>query len=115
MDKKTLDELKSILCTEKTEIESNISKIAKPLNKKEGDYETTFQEIGTDREDNASEVEQYSDDLPVEVALEKRLHEIIAALERMENGTYGTCENCGKEIDIERLKANPAATSCIKC
>jgi RNA polymerase-binding protein DksA len=115
MDKKTIEELKELLLQEKEEIENNISKIAKPVNKKEGDYETNFEEIGTDREDNATEVEQYSDNLSVEVTLEKRLQEIIAALERIANETYGFCENCQKEIPLERLKANPAATTCIKC
>lgn len=115
IDKKDLDELKNMLLVEKKEIEENISKIAKPINQKAGDYETSFEEIGSDREDNASEVDQYTDDLPVEITLEKRLQEIIAALDRMEKGTYGFCENCQKEIEIDRLKANPAATTCIKC
>ena len=115
IEKNVLEELKSMLIKEKEEIEGNISKIAKPVNKQTGDYETSFDEIGSDREDNATEVEQYTDDLPVEITLEKRLQEIIAALERIENGTYGFCENCQKEIDLERLKANPAATTCIKC
>lgn len=115
MDQKILSELKDILLKEKTELESDISRIAKPVDKEEGDYETNFDEIGSDREDNATEVDQYTDNLSIEVTLEKRLQEIIEALERMEKGTYGFCENCQKEIDIERLRANPAAKTCIKC
>ena len=86
--------------------------------KKKGDYETTFDDIGSDRDDNATEVDQYSDNLSVETTLEKRLQDIIEALERMEKGTYGLCANCKKEIDIDRLKANPAARllkCCIDC
>jgi len=115
MDAKTLSELKEMLLKEKGELEENLSRIAKPIDKKEGDYETSFDDIGTDREDNATEVGEYTDNLSVEVTLEKRLQEIIEALSRMENGTYGFCENCKKEIDIERLRANPAAKTCIKC
>jgi DnaK suppressor protein len=37
------------------------------------------------------------------------------ALERIENGTYGICERCGRPISIERLKARPVTTLCIKC
>lgn len=114
-DQKTIEELKSALLREKEELEKNLERIARPVDKQDGDYETSFEDIGTDREDNASEVEQYSDNLPVEFALEKKLKDIISALKRMDNGTYGICENCNMEISLDRLKANPSAKTCIKC
>jgi RNA polymerase-binding protein DksA len=40
---------------------------------------------------------------------------IDAALQRIENGTFGTCESCGKPIPEERLDALPWATLCIDC
>jgi RNA polymerase-binding protein DksA len=43
------------------------------------------------------------------------LGEIDAALARIEDGTYGTCTNCGKEIPLERLEAYPWASLCIDC
>ena len=115
MDKKAMGELKTQLLQEKQELEGNLARIARPIDKKEGDYETTFDDIGSDRDDNATEVDQYSDNLSVETTLEKKLQDIIDALERMEKGTYGICENCQKEMSIERLRANPAATVCIEC
>lgn len=115
IDKKTLEELRQQLVKEKADLEANISRIARPVNAKEGDYETTFDEIGSDRDDNATEVDQYSDNVSVENTLEKKLQEVIDALERMDKGTYGICENCQKEINIERLKANPSAKTCIEC
>ena len=42
------------------------------------------------------------------------LAEIDAALRRIEDGTYGTCGRCGKEIPVERLEAYPWATLCIE-
>ena len=39
---------------------------------------------------------------------------VDAALARIENGTYGTCEVCGKPIDEERLEAVPYATLCVE-
>jgi DnaK suppressor protein len=115
MDKKSIEELKMLLLKEKEDLEKNLSRIARAVDKKEGDYETNFQDIGTDKDDNATEVDQYSGDYSVETTLEKQLQEVLVALEKIEKGTYGTCENCGKEIDIERLKANPSAKTCIKC
>jgi DnaK suppressor protein len=43
------------------------------------------------------------------------LGDIAAALDRTENGTYGKCENCGKEIPRERLQALPYVRHCIQC
>jgi RNA polymerase-binding protein DksA len=37
------------------------------------------------------------------------------ALARVEQGTYGTCENCGNPINPERLEILPAATLCLNC
>lgn len=45
----------------------------------------------------------------------KLIAKIREALERIEGGTYGTCENCGEDISIERLKARPVTTQCIDC
>lgn len=115
MDKKIIDELKTQLLEEKEDLEKNISRIARPLDKAEGDYETNFEDIGTDKDDNATEVDQYTGNISVEATLEKKLQEVIDALERIEKGTYGICENCNQEISIERLRANPSAKTCIKC
>jgi RNA polymerase-binding protein DksA len=43
------------------------------------------------------------------------LSDIDAALKRIDEGTYGTCTNCGKQIAEERLEARPWATLCIDC
>ena len=47
--------------------------------------------------------------------LQAEAGQIGAALMRIENGTYGTCGNCGETIAPARLEAEPAATRCIKC
>ena len=43
------------------------------------------------------------------------LRMLEAARERMAQGTYGICINCGLDIGFERLRANPAAERCINC
>jgi DnaK suppressor protein len=43
------------------------------------------------------------------------LQEVREALERLENGTFGLCENCGEAIPLERLEAIPYASLCVKC
>ncbi len=43
------------------------------------------------------------------------LHEIDAALKRIDDGTYGICTDGGEEIDPARLEAYPWASLCIDC
>ena len=45
----------------------------------------------------------------------KLIGKIREALDRIENGTYGVCEECGEDISAERLKARPVTTLCIDC
>ena len=43
------------------------------------------------------------------------MRKIGRALEKLEEGDFGVCEKCGKEISEERLKVRPMAALCIKC
>ena len=43
------------------------------------------------------------------------LQDIQDALQKIEDGTYGECENCGEDISIARLEANPMAKLCVDC
>jgi RNA polymerase-binding protein DksA len=65
--------------------------------------------------DTATETYDRELDYTLEENSERLLAEIDAALVRIENGTYGTCTNCGKQIPEERLEALPWTTLCIDC
>lgn len=45
----------------------------------------------------------------------RRLEQVDTAIQKIDEGTYGICENCGKEINPRRLDADPAAIYCIEC
>jgi DnaK suppressor protein len=47
-----------------------------------------------------------------ESVLIKKIH---ASLEDIEDGIYGICDDCGRDISIQRLKARPVARHCIQC
>lgn len=114
LDSKTIAELKNALLLEKTRVEEELNRIGKPTTDS-GDFSTNFNEIGTNEDENASEVEEYTDNLALENTLEKQLKEILEALERIETDTYGKCENCDADIPVERLRAYPAAKMCTNC
>jgi DnaK suppressor protein len=45
----------------------------------------------------------------------ERLRKVEDALDRLEEGTYGVCEDCGASINVERLKVLPFTTCCVQC
>jgi RNA polymerase-binding protein DksA len=65
--------------------------------------------------DTATETVDREIDYTLEATDGRLLAAIDAALARIENGTYGTCVNCGAQIASERLEAMPWATLCIDC
>ena len=65
--------------------------------------------------DTATETYDRELDYTLEENSEHVLADIDAALNRIEEGTYGICTNCGEPIAVERLEALPWATLCIDC
>ncbi|MGA9770947.1 MAG: TraR/DksA C4-type zinc finger protein [Blastocatellia bacterium] len=66
----------------------------------------------------SSDAPVVDEELDIQAALvnmkSDRLEKINAALQSIDDGTYGKCEVCGKEIEPERLDAEPTATTCIE-
>jgi len=112
MEKETLNKIKRKLESEKKRLEDELSKIAKKKGKK---FTPIYPEYGNRDEENAAEVEEYEIHLALDKNLEKLLSEVVIALVKIKNGTYGYCENCHEEINSERLEAFPAASTCITC
>lgn len=63
--------------------------------------------------DHASETYMRELDEGLGENAEHVISEIDAALQRIQDGTFGTCEVCGRPINAERLEAVPYATLCI--
>ena len=65
--------------------------------------------------DVASEVYERSKDLALVDNAKIQLKKIEDALDKINKGTYGSCDECGKTIDIDRLEVLPETTKCIHC
>jgi RNA polymerase-binding transcription factor len=65
--------------------------------------------------DRSHSTEERSQLISVVKALRSTLQDVERAFAKIEAGTYGTCEQCGKPIDPERLEALPWALVCIDC
>jgi len=67
-----------------------------------------------DENETADEMEELGENEAIVSKLAPQLNQVEQALEKIKNGTYGKCDVCGEEISDARLKANPAALTCIK-
>lgn len=76
---------------------------------------TGSNEIFADPADRASAESDRAFTLRIRDRERRLIRKIQAAIQRMEDGTYGVCEDCGDEIGIARLKARPVTKLCINC
>lgn len=65
--------------------------------------------------DHGSEMYEREKDLGLKERAESVLEKIDRAFERIDNGTYSTCETCGGDIEHNRLRALPYASRCVEC
>jgi len=115
IDEKTLEQLKSHLELRKKELEKELAGFAQK--NADDDWQTRYPNTSGEEnlEEEADEVEEYENLLPVERALETKLKDIDSALEKIKKGIYGKCENCDQEIPLDRLKIFPEARICNEC
>lgn len=110
LPRQTLDKIKRYLLHQQKEVDKQLKTIEKddPVL---APSVAEASESGTDswQADVHSRAEAIRNDLG---GLAKK---ITHALLSIKKGTYGKCENCGKQIEPERLKAMPTANLCVNC
>ncbi len=72
-------------------------------------------ELFADPADRATAESDRSFTLRIRDRERRLIRKISEALQRIEDGTYGECEECGESIGVPRLKARPVTTLCINC
>ncbi|MBK6887595.1 MAG: TraR/DksA family transcriptional regulator [Tetrasphaera sp.] len=70
---------------------------------------------GDDQADAGSKTLEREQELSLANNAREMLVQSLRALERLDDGTYGVCENCGNAIGKLRLEAAPRATLCLPC
>jgi len=68
--------------------------------------------LKADRNEAADKVEQFEENSAILKELETRYNNVLLALKKIEDGTFGICEISGKKIEEDRLEANPSARTC---
>ena len=110
MDQQQLDTLKGALEEELVAVERQLEEHGSPA-----DSETVEVDVDEGFADSAHATAERSQTLAIVEQLHEHRREIKAALERIEEGIYGKCLNCGQEIPYERLEARPSSTLCMSC
>ena len=114
MNKQLLEDNKQKLLVEQKQLKTVLGHETTTDVEFPGGHKPKFTEVGSEEGENASEVEQFANDLSVTEDLDARLAKVEAALQRIEGGTYGTCSVGGEPIEDNRLRAEPAADTCVK-
>ena len=72
-------------------------------------------------DDRYDEIDQATTDIEQSMRMRLRNREVLyikkieEALRRIEDGTFGECDECGEPIELRRLEARPTATLCVGC
>jgi RNA polymerase-binding protein DksA len=84
-----------------------------------GSLEDETEEIIGNSDNHLGETATATLDREIDYSLEENSEQVLrsidAALQRIDDGTYGICATCGQPISEERLEAIPYATQCIDC
>ena len=106
MSKKQLNHFKNILLIWKFQLEQEAGKTVNHMQNESINY--------ADPNDRASQESDFGLELRTRDRERKLLKKIQQSLHRIENGSYGYCEETGEEIGLSRLEARPVATLCLE-
>jgi RNA polymerase-binding protein DksA len=108
------DHFRSLLLEERERVEHALQHLSEDH---DGSLEDETDELATASDNHMGDVASATLDREIDYSLgensEQVLQDIEAALKRIDDGTYGQCSKCGKEIGRERLEARPWAALCI--
>lgn len=110
-----VDRFKKKLEKEKAELEAQLSQVASknPDNLSDWEPKPAERDASTADENTvADSIEDYEENTAITNALEARYKDVLSGLDKIKHNVYGICQICKKEIEGDRLDANPAARTC---
>ncbi|HAM41972.1 MAG TPA: hypothetical protein DDX89_05775 [Candidatus Omnitrophica bacterium] len=115
MNKQQLKQFKEALMRERAKFAGEIRAIAKEVSKNPRDASGDLSAYTVHPADMSSDT--YERELSANIASSEQevLYQIDEALKRLDEGTYGTCQECSKPISLSRLRAVPYTSQCIAC
>jgi len=117
MDKIKIQHFETLLVEELETLDKELRTIGQKNPSNPADWEAKPDRMDimpADTNEVADSIESYEENTGILKQLEIRYNEVKNALEKIKRGTYGSCELDQKPIELKRLEANPAATTCIE-
>ena len=108
--------IRARLMEERDRLDATTGELASELDLDESQQSSVGEIASVDQHpaDAGTETSEREKDGVILTSLRGRQEEIEAALQRLENGSYGSCEECNAPIGDDRLEAFPAARFCIE-
>jgi RNA polymerase-binding transcription factor DksA len=108
------DQARRLLDSERERLEAMRTELDELHNESEDDSLSELSSMDQHQADVGTETFNRERDLSILENVEAELADIEHAMRRIDEGSYGTCEACGKPIGDERLEAMPAARFCLE-
>ena len=99
----------------RTVVEARLAVLERRMGRIRSDRQREQGPLDPDFEEQATELENKSGLDALDSAGNAELEQIVAALGRLDTGSFGRCGGCGENISLERLQAVPTATACRNC
>jgi DnaK suppressor protein len=109
------EHFKKRLEAEMQSLESELEKVGRRNPDNPSDWEAVPNSSESDSADEnitADNIEDFEDNKAIVNTLEARYNDVKSGLDKIKHGVYGLCQVCNKEIESDRLEANPAARTC---
>ncbi len=115
LSKDQVKQFRELLIEERAKVADEIKSIARDASKNPREASGDLSAYTVHMADMSSDT--YERELAMNIASSEQqvLYQIDEALKRVDEGTYGTCQQCDRPIALSRLKAVPYTSLCINC
>ena len=115
LSKDQLKQFHQLLITERARLAGEVLSIVKEVSKGQRDAAGDLSAYTVHMADMATDTHERELSMNIASNEQEIIYEIDDALKRIDDATYGDCQQCGKSISLSRLKAVPYALLCIEC
>ena len=115
LNKDQIKQFRQLLITERAKLVSEIKSIAEDTSKSPREASGDLSAYTVHMADMAADTYERELSMNIVSSEQEILYQIDDALKRLDEGSFGTCQQCNQSILMSRLKAVPYASLCISC
>jgi len=115
LSKEQVKQLRQLLITERAKLAGEIKAIAQETAKSPRDASGDLSAYTVHMADMAADTYERELSMNIVSSEQELLYQIDDALKRLDDGSFGVCQQCNQPVSMSRLKAVPYASMCISC